>query len=396
MKNRFFAISFALMIGCGLLHAQGLRFHGKVQNSIYALKSDQTHMFIYQYLQFSAAAAENQISLNGNLRAMSDARSDLASDQRFRTFALNVAFNQLFNNRLQVVAGRQFLHPGTALGALDGVLARLKVNERVGVQLYGGAESAPSRELKLIEPRDHLVIGGMADLRRFYATDVQLLYLQKMDRDGAYWQVAGLNLDNRSIRDTQVRLQAHFDLANSTLHRLLLNLRRSWNDRLTTELEFKAQAPQVYANSYFTIFELETFQQVRAAAAWQLNDTYALDGQYQLILTEGATANRLFFGLHDRHGSAGLIYETGDYGDQLGVSADYGYELVKNLTASVCIDYSRYRTETIYEYDQQLANAARLSYRAGRHWSAVVEYQWLTNRIEKQESRLLNHISFRW
>jgi len=58
-------------------------------------------------------------------------------------------------------------------------------------------------------------------------------------------------------------------------------------------------------------------------------------------------------------------------------------------------DYSKYRTETIYEYDDQIANAARLSYSLGR-WNFVGEYQWLTNRLKENDSRFLNHITYRW
>ena len=69
---------------------------------------------------------------------------------------------------------------------------------------------------------------------------------------------------------------------------------------------------------------------------------------------------------------------------------------MKSFVASVYVDYSKYRTEEIYEYDNQLANAARLSYRLNRHFAVDVEYQWLTNRFKKQDSRFLNHISYLW
>ncbi len=69
-------------------------------------------------------------------------------------------------------------------------------------------------------------------------------------------------------------------------------------------------------------------------------------------------------------------------------------EVMPNLIASLNIDYTKYRVEKVYEYDNQLANAARLSYRLGRQWTFDVEYQWLTNRFKSSDSRFLNHISF--
>jgi hypothetical protein len=66
------------------------------------------------------------------------------------------------------------------------------------------------------------------------------------------------------------------------------------------------------------------------------------------------------------------------------------------LLASLNIDYSRYRTETIYEFENQLANAVRLSYKFQRHWTVDLEYQWLTNRFKDQDSRILNYINYQF
>jgi len=75
---------------------------------------------------------------------------------------------------------------------------------------------------------------------------------------------------------------------------------------------------------------------------------------------------------------------------------DLFYEVMPNLIASLYVDYSKYRVEEVYEFDNQLANAARISYRLGRNWTFDVEYQWLSNRFKESDSRFLNHISFVW
>ncbi|MBN2355037.1 hypothetical protein JXO59_02930 [candidate division KSB1 bacterium] len=396
MKKAWCLVIFLLVFSNYRTVAQGFNFHGKVQNSVYAYEDEQKNTRIYQYLQFSAATPNKMIGVNVNLRALTDAEEKLESDQRFKAYALNLVLKNLFNNRLNVVVGRQFLHPGTPLGALDGGNATVQVSSRLRTQIYTGAQSTPSRAFEIEDPKNRFVAGGMLELLRFHATDLQLFYLQKSNQDETYWQISGLNVTSKFFKDTPIRLQVHYNAKAGALHRLLLNLRHEWSEKLSTQFEYKAQQPRVYANSYFTIFETMAFQRVRAAAAWQMSRNYALDGQYQLLLTKGVTAHRILLGVHDRRGSIGFIYESGDLGDQIGLNADYGYEVIKNLIASIYIDYSRYRTETVYEYEQQLANAARISYRLGRHWSAIVEYQWLTNRVKESDSRLLNHISFRW
>ncbi len=91
-----------------------------------------------------------------------------------------------------------------------------------------------------------------------------------------------------------------------------------------------------------------------------------------------------------------MVYESGYAGDQIGLMFDYAYPVMDKLLASIYLDYSKYRTEEIYEYDNQLANAVRLSYKLNRHLAIDVEYQWLTNRYKDQDSRFLNHISYIW
>lgn len=396
MNNRFILMISVLFLWCLNLYAQGLTFHGKIRNSFYAYESDQKHSRMYQFMQFSTATPNKMIGLNASWRTLTDSKQKIDTDLRFRAYILNLEFKKLFNDRVNIILGRQFLYPGISLGALDGLNISAALGALWRLQLYAGGESAPLRTFEAVNLRDRFVVGGLAERHRFYATDIQLLYLHKSDKGAIYWQLAGLNVNSRYFGHTQVRLQIHYNIKSSDLHRVLFNVRRDWSEKLATQFEYKIQKPRIYANSYFTIFESAPYQQIRAATSWQVAHNYFVDGQYQLLLTEGTTANRLLLGIHDRRGSINLIYENGDMGDQLGLSADYAYEVVKNLIASVYIDYSRYRTETVYEFEQQLANAARLSYRLREHWFIDVEYQWLTNRITKSDSRLLNHLTLRW
>ncbi len=397
MKERTLLLLFVLQaFFSSSLSAQGFSIHGKVQNSIYAYEEQQRHIRAYQYLQCSASTPNKAIALNLNLRALTDSEAKLTSDQRFKAYALNIMLKKLWNERLHIVLGRQFLHPGTTLGALDGIQATARFSPRWRLQIYAGGETLPSRAFDVQNPRDRFVAGGMVEMLRFHATDVQMFYQQKSDQQQVFWQLAGINLNSKFVKDTPLRIQAHFNLKSGDLHRLLLNGRHKWSETFDTELEYKMQRPRVYAQSYFTIFETEPFQRIRSVANWQFKKSFALEGQYQWLFAEGFTAHRMLLGVHDLRGGLAIGYERGDLGDQLTLEADYGYEVIHNLTASLAIDYSRYRTETVYEFEHQLANAARLDYRLGKHWSAVLEYQWLTNRIKKSDSRLLNHIAFRW
>ncbi len=396
MKRRALFLLPSLLIWSTHLLAQGITFHGQVRNSIYAFESDKAHTRIHQLVHFNALSPCKKIGLNANLHALSDVNQVLDNDLRFRAYALNLEFKQLFNNHLHVTLGRQFLHPGTPLGALDGLNAQITITPRWSVQLYGGAKSTPSRTFEMQRLEDSFVLGGMLQAKKLAKSNWQLFFLQRSNESDAYWQIAGANITTQLIPWVNLRLQSHYDLKNERMHRLLLNLRRAWNRELATFVEYKQQHPQVYANSYFTIFSVNSYQQLRAGVDWQFMAKLGLEAQYQHLMFDAESADRLLLSLQNDYGAIGMLYESGYSGDQIGAFFNYGYPVWRELVASLYVDYSKYRTETVYEYDDQLANAARLTYSLNRKWQFVAEYQWLTNRYKKQDSRFLNHITWRW
>ncbi len=395
MKNRLHFLPLLLLLLAGALAAQGISFHGSARNSIYAYESDKAHTRFFQYLNFAAVSPCKHLALNSNIRFLTDANQELDNDLRFRAFALNLEAKNLLNNRLNLVFGRQFLHPGTTLGALDGLNARYAFGQKLSLQLYGGVESIGSRAFKVQKLEDATVLGGLVQAKKIYSSTAQLFYLRKADSDAAYWQIAGANLESDLLPWVRLRLQSHYDLENERMHRLLLNASRSWNGKLATFVEFKQQNPQVYANSYFTIFEVKPYSRLRAGADYELLPGLAVEAQYQHLMLDQEGADRLLLSLNNDDGSVGLLYESGYTGDQISAFFNYGYEVLPKLIASLYVDYSRYRTETVYEYDDQLANAARLGYTLGR-WNVIAEYQWLTNRFTESDARFLNHITYRW
>lgn len=388
-------ISFLFVLsGTGLTN--DFQFHGRASNSIYSYEDTTSHTKLYQFVRFSLESPSmSNVSLNASFRALTDLNVTLDDDQRFKAYNLNLEFKKVFN-RLDVVLGRQFLHPGTVLGGLDGLYAKYYIAKNINLSAYGGVESHFNRSLKIYKFDDSFTVGGLFEWKRLFSSRFQLLYLQKSNKDDIYWQLTGMNLQSTLIPKTNVRIQAHYDLQNSRLHRLYASARHSLNKKLAFSLTYKSQFPQVYANSFFTIFKIEAYRQYKLGCSYKLSKNYFLSGQYQLIQFDTETANRVFLTFNNLNGSIGLFYESGYAGEQLGVVFDYAYSITPALIASLNIDYSRYKTEKVYEFDNQIANAVRLAYRFQRHWQIDLEYQWLTNRFKESDSRILNHIRFSW
>lgn len=376
--------------------AVSFEFHGSASNSVYSLEDTSSHTRLFQYVRFSVETDKYaDISLNTSLRALSDTQESLDAEDRFKAYLLNVKARKLFN-RVDLTIGRQFLHPGTILGGLDGVYSKIYLTSKMDVAVYGGAESHFQRSLKIYKLEDSFVLGGLFNLKRFYSSNLQLLYLQKANDEDTFWQIAGLNLATALLPKTDVRFQAHYDLQNSRLHRMLFDARYAVNSKLQFSAGLKTQNPEVYANSFFTIFEIDAYQQYKFGASYNVFRNCFLNGQFQLVQFDGESANRMFLTLGNVNGSIGMIYESGYAGEQFGFIADYAYDITPALTASLNVDYSKYKTEKIYEYESQVSNALRVSYQIKKCLSVDVEYQWLTNRFKDSDSRFLNHIHYRW
>jgi hypothetical protein len=387
-----FPVVFLLFIQSGL--TQGILFHGTLRNSIYSYESTETHTRYYQYLHFNVVSPCRKIILDGSVRALTDANVTLPNDDRFKAYALNVTLKDIFWQRVDVTAGRQFLHPGTVLGGLDGVNGTWRIVKNLSLQFYGGYESQYERSFKAPED-DAMAFGGLLQLAKKYASTWQVFYLQKSRNNKTACQIAGININSAILPRTVIQFQTHYDFQNTRIHRMYVSARHNVSTALQVNAAFKVQQPQIYSNSVFTFLELGAYTQFRAGTTWEFIPGYRAGCDLQFIESEG-TADKVYLTLANNNGSVGLIFESGFAGDQLGVCFDYSYELFKGFLASIYMDYSKYRLEQVYEYDNQLSNAMRLSYRLGRHFGVDVEYQWLTNKVKEQDSRFLNHLSYRW
>ena len=123
---------------------------------------------------------------------------------------------------------------------------------------------------------------------------------------------------------------------------------------------------------------------------------YWLSVDYNYFQIEDGQGHKIIASISNLNGTLGLVYETGDLGDQVGFIASYGYEFIPGLFGSLGIDYQRYRFSELYSYEDQVANSLRLNYKISRNWRIDVVYQLLHNKFRDTDHRFLNHIHFIW
>jgi hypothetical protein len=406
MKSKYLVLlTVCILVSIWCVQAQDIVTKGRFTNSVYAFETpllggtddSETHVFLFQYLRFQARMKElNHLTFNLDTRVLTDLQEEIDEDLRYRINRISLSAQDLFSGYLDLEVGRIFYHPGITFGSLDGANLTLKPIRNLQIQLYGGIESHLLRSYKMNELDDVAVYGGSLKFINCYQTDWQLSYLQKTHASEIQWQIVGLNASHYAFSAWKFLLQAHYDIANSRLHRLYFSTRFSPSKKLYINVNLKQQHPQVYADSYFNIFDLEEYRQAGLCGTYYLTDNYSVTANYQLFMLEEGQGHRFIASVNNNNGSVGVVYETGDLGDQLGFLINYGYEFIPGLIGSVSIDYMRYRFEEIYAYENQLANALRLTYAYSKHWKTDLEYQLLNNKFKDTDHRVLNHIHFIW
>jgi len=410
MKTKFYLFSvFLILLNTLFVQAQDVVTKGRFTNSIYAFEplafrgteESETHVFLYQFLRFEARIKEyNNLSFNYDTRALTDLQQDIDSDLRFRVNRLSLSAKDLFDGFLDVEAGRFFYHPGITFGSLDGLDLVLKPLNNLRIKLYGGVESQLFRSYKVYNLEDATVYGGSIKYLNLSGTDIQLSYFEKLYDNTTQWQIAGINLSNYSLRDWKFLLQTHYNLADSRLQRFFFSTRWTPSRDLHFYVNLKQQHPQIYANSYYN--NEEKFGQFKDYSRAGIGGTYYMSREYWLSVgynyfqIEDGQGHKIIASVSNLNGTLGLVYETGDLGDQLGFLASYGYEFIPGLVGSLGIDYQRYRFSELYSYEDQVANSLRLNYKFSKNWRIDVVYQLLHNRFRDTDHRFLNHIHFIW
>lgn len=394
------ALIMAALIGSAI--AQTINTSGRITNSVYVLESGSDEnpgtlertARIYQLVNFNADMSDISFHFSG--RALTDLQNSLPNDDRFKAWRLSLKAKNLLNKTVDVELGRQFIHAGIPFGSLDGLVVSARPFSSISTKVYGGVESQLFRSFKMYNADQATIGGGEVSWKSDYQTDVQVAYLQRVRESNIQWQIAAINVANRSLNGLNMFLQAHYDLQNERFHRLDLSGRYAANKAWAVHFGVRQQYPQIYGDSYFTIFNIKQYRKLRLGL-----DTAVMEGlraglNYRFLDLDEGQGHQVSATLFNADGAIEFIYETGDLGEQSGLILDYAYDLMQNLTVSASVDYSRYRFEEIYEYDNQLANAVRVSYFYNKNLRTDIEYQWLSDRFKDSDQRFLNHIHFVW
>jgi len=367
-----------------------VRVRGSVQSSLYGwenLQENQQWDF-YQGLNLRITP-ENYSRLYVNTFLREAYRGDPAEWQE-RIYNLYAHWNAGKNLRLRI--GRQFLYRGVINGTMDAALLQGQISKKLQVQFVAGLEAPVDRTFSLRKWDEGNVLGGYLSYHFLGRNRAEVSYFQKSRNEKTVWQQIGATFSGSAGHNIDYYARTDFNLLASdyqTLRGRLTYYQKRW----TASVEVNSQKPRIYEDSFYNIFEIKAFNQLRTAATYRVGN-YNLSLQYLFTLYEEDSDNRIMASASSSFGTLGLIYQTGFGGDNIGYFGEIHYEIFPHLTARLF--------NSIYNYEQAYTNisenatsfSAGLSYKFRNVLNIRAELQNMSNSYYKSDFRGLLRFTY--
>jgi hypothetical protein len=297
-------------------------------------------------------------------------------------------------SRVAVRAGRQFMYRGVITGSMDALSVEAFPTADLNVQLIGGLMTPYDKSLDLRSWDDGGVLGAYAQYRVTPQARAAVSYVNQRRSGQTAWHQVGANFNGAYNKSLYYLAQVEYNIEASDYQAARARLTYLVTDWTLTG-EFVSQKPRVYEDSFFNIFELEAFNQIRAGASRRLG---AYEAGLQVVHTffaEGESGDELFGTFSAGIGTVGVVYKTGYGGDDFGVFGDVEVDLIENLSARLRSSYYSYTRRSVSFNEDATAFAGGLKYAPVPSVVLQAEVQESMNSAFDDDLRVLLRASYR-
>ena len=326
--------------------AWSAEFHGRSSTQLLWFNSifnDQKQVELAQLLRFSVTKidAENKLTLNGYGRISQDIRNGDGFESRL--FYLYGDYANLYE-KLDIRAGRQFVNSSAGSALIDGGMVSLKNVGPVAFTLLGGRNVVYGIDRELTHAGD-TVFGAAATLTGYPATDAEISYLLKHDKDGVARETIGAMFKQYMFKGLKLYGNTRFDTASETFEEVLAGVKYFASVDLVLSAEWFQSYPTFDYTSIYSVFAVDRYQEGSVRADYTINNMFAVRAAYK----------RQDFGEE----TAGNVYEVG-----------LKVRPITNLTVDVAYDRRQgyagnldgATLDVLYDYTPKLQLAGGVAY----------------------------------
>jgi len=360
--------------------------------------SENQQYDFYQGLQFRVAPQNNpDLYFNTFLRVAY--QGDPADwEERIYNLYLNWNINQNYRFRI----GRQFLYWGVINGTMDAVQFSGRFLPKLQFHGVIGLDAPFDRALEVRDWDKGNLMGGYLSYQLPGRNSIEVSYFQKQRESELYWQQIGTTILGFLNNRLNYYLRLDYNLLSKDYQTLRGRL-TYYIDRWSLSAEYNSQRPRIYEDSFFSIFKVNSHNQIRGSVNYRLNDydfgVHLLHTVYDVhevyILFKDNNDLRFVGSVsHRKYGSFGLIAQTGTGGENIGYFANLHYEFLPGLTAKFYNSYYNYERATTNISQDALAFMAGLGYRLKKRLILEGELQQSSNNLYKNDLRGLVRLTY--
>lgn len=304
-----------------------------------------------ELLRFSVTNidAENKFTLHGYGRISQDVMNGNGFENRL--FYLYADYSNLFD-KLDIRAGRQFVNNSAGTAIIDGGMVNLKNIGPVAFSIMGGRNVVYGIDKDLTRSGD-TVFGAAATLTGYPATDAEISYFLKKDKDGVARETVGAMFKQYLFQGLKLYGNTRYDTASETFEEVLAGVKYFATTELVLSAEWFQSYPTFDYTSIYSVFAVDRYKEGSFRADYTINDMFAVRGGYKRQdFGENTAGNVYEVGLKVRPISnliVDIAYDRrqGYAGNLDGVTLDVLYDYTPKLQLAGGIAYDVYQRDSM-------------------------------------------------
>jgi hypothetical protein len=410
-----------LLIWLAVLSApvRGIDIGGRLTSSLYTyenLKTDTTSaVYLRAYQSVSLEVAHlglPELSAHTYLRGTTDLSRQADTDPRLHLFSGYLTWKK---PRYQLQFGRQQILAGAGSGTIDGGRGDFDLADFL-LTLYAGTLAPSDRSAALGSWSEGHLWGARLSTRRFYATEAAISLASREREPEAYadsgrysgfkgqpgaivQRLVCLDLGRRFSAGHSLYARLDYDLMDQDLRRIEASARYAFSARLAAQGEWFRRSSALFANSIFSVFPGQDYQEIGGRLYYTLKPQLQLIAHFATVLYDGDSARRLgLTAAFGEHYSLGFYRSAGGYslpGDGLVGSVYYPLGRKFAFTGELdLIDYERIAGAD--DRDDLFSGLLGLTYRPTRKTFFELQLQGLRNPLYASDTRLFLRGSWRF
>lgn len=393
MKRHFICNALFVVLALSIPLSSQVKYSGALNSSFYTFEtltdtSKIKQLNYYQGLQLRLAPENNSnLYLSTYLRVAKRGDEDW-EEKVYNLYADWKAGRKPLNLRL----GRQFVYYGVMNGTVDGVLLSGSPYKNLNIKLLGGLVAPVSREFDVMKWDEGNVMGGYLTYRLPWEFKLDLSYYQNNRNKETVWQLVGAGLTGKYGNNIYYQAQLDHNLKTSEIQGMRYRINYFYRD-WGFSAEYNNQRPRVYEDSYFQIFKLEAYNQIRGGVTYNLKQ-YQLGVQYLFTSMEFDQTNEVILTAGIPWGIVGLVYQDGFGGKNTGLYGELRYDILKQVTLRGYSSHYNYERQTTVLSEYATSFSGGIDFHPIKSVSLQADVQQSINNLYEDDIRGLFRLNY--